>query len=283
MHSSLLSFFIFFLLFFLHCGQVKSPLGPHNPEFSYPLKINNQWENARTFTQFNIGPDLLVPDSALNITTTHVIKITGKATLRDSIETFVLKETFTRANWTDHSESFYSIEEDGLYFHAYNGPGFVIPQISKKSQIRFKGFYFNSIPEITFYITNAIIVNRMVVDSLIHEIPPLISLIYPPEIAAQWTYRTDGNPWRIDKNIIGLEEVEVPAGNYLCYKIQWLYDFNLDSKWDEDIVFYDFICEVGLLKRSITFLNIPVPGDPGIPPSRVLGAKDESVLTSFSL
>jgi hypothetical protein len=284
MKVSILYFYLFLSFFLFHrCGQVKSPIGPHNSIFSYPLKINNQWEYARSFTRFNIRPDSLVPDSFLTITSTHVIKVMRKETLRDSIETFVLKETLAEAIQTNHRESFYTNEIDGLYFHAYNEPGFVIPKVSKRNKICFKDFYFNSIQEITPYITKAITANRIVQDSLIYEIPPLISLKYPLEMGSEWIYRPTGKPWRIDKKIIGLERLEVPAGIFLCYKIQWLYDFNHDSEWDEDIVFYDFISEVGLLKRSITFLNIQVSSDPGYPPSLVFDATDESVITSFSL
>jgi hypothetical protein len=88
-------------------------------------------------------------------------------------------------------------------------------------------------------------------DSLYYENPPVQSLKYPFEISSQWTYRNRYNPWHIDKKILGKETIALPAGNFECFKIQWLYDMDHDWQWDKDIVFYDYLHAKGLMKRDI--------------------------------
>lgn len=268
------------------CDKDDNPVGPNNNEdFVYPLQVGNQWEYSRISSTFNFRPNTSNNNQLSEGTTTSsvMIQITKNETINDSVETCVLQETVTGNNRTFVDESCYANRDSGLYFYAYHGSGNVIPKALHHNQILFKGRYFNNVREIISYITKAVPGNYVMNDSLTYEIPPLLSLKYPLEKGSQWTYRYPGQPWRIDKKITGDKKVRVPAGTFVCFKIQWLYDMDHDNEWDNDIVFYDYVCEKGLIKRSVLIKNQMLTGEDGPEPIGLIDSMDESVLTGLSL
>ena len=119
-------------------------------------------------------------------------------------------------------------------------------------------------------------------DSLIIENPPVLTLVYPPELGFQWLVKDAGNPWRIDKKIIAKETVQVPAGEFVCYKIQHLHDLDGDGKWDEDLFLFDFVSSEGLVKRTAEFKNSKATNEIG----EIIGSFDsieEITLTNLKL
>ena len=283
LHLNLL-LLIFAIILITSCD--KDTIGPPgNGSFIYPLKVGNQWEYDRTFSSFNFRPDSSNDDqyNDINITSSVIIEIIRKEPSPDSINIFVFQETLNENDRPLVSNSFYANLDSGLYFYAYSAPGYVIPKSALKNNMLFNGRYFNNIREITSYITNAVPKNYILIDSLIHEIPPLQSLKYPFKLGSQWTYRSPGNPRQIDKKILSFETVKVPAGSFNCFKIQWLFDINQDSVWDDNIVFYDYVSEKGLIKRSILVKDIIFSGELNPEPLGLIDAKDESILTKLTL
>jgi hypothetical protein len=55
---------------------------------------------------------------------------------------------------------------------------------------------------------------------MIYELPPVQALKYPLTIGEQWTYRQPYQPWHIDKKVVAKETITVPAGSFICLKIQ---------------------------------------------------------------
>ncbi len=264
------------------CKKEDNPAGPgENESFVYPLQTGKKWEYKRTFTHFNFRPDSLqnIRKNDSTITSTVAIRVVGKAMLRDSVQTILLRETLTDSTMMVVDDSYYANLDDGLYFYAYHGPGYVIPKSAINRKIFFKGRYFNSIREITSFITKAIPENHGLADSIIYEIPPLQSLKYPLAKGSQWTYRQPGKPWHIDKKVQSFEKVTVDAGGFVCYKIQWLYDMDHNGHWDEDIVFYDYVSQCGLVKRSILFKDQIIYNGGSPQPMGKMDYRDESVLT----
>jgi hypothetical protein len=90
------------------------------------------------------------------------------------------------------------------------------------------------------------------------EDPPVKSLQYPLTIGSQWTRRTTGNPWRIDKQVTGQEQITVPAGEFDAFQIKWLYDLDADGNWDEEVTYVDYVADVGLVKRVISISGIEI-------------------------
>jgi hypothetical protein len=273
------------LLFISSCDFDKTPLNPDKSDYDYPMTIGNQWEYQRTFSYYNIRPDTLTMPPGLDtaITSTIVMKTARQEIIHDSITTFVFQETLTDGSQSLMDESYYANVEGDLYFYAYRNPGFVIPKATAKKRMMFKGMSFSDAREITSFLTRVASANNNLVDSLIYEIPPLLSLKYPLQQGSQWTYRYPGRPWRIDKRVLNKEAVRVPAGEFDCYRIKWLYDLDNDGSWDEDIIFYDYVCEKGLVKRSISYKDLYLTREDSPEPLGVYDAKDESVLTNVIL
>ena len=269
-----------FILPFNNCGQVKNPLGFDFFEYTYPMKIGNQWEYDRGFYLFNIRPDSI--KSLLPITDTlrsySSITIPKQEILKDSLLTYQLIEDFTEDSRTITSESYYLHRMDGLYLCAYKGVGLTLPKSGKAYKIIFKGLSFNKIHEITDYLINLRNNAYYNADSLYYENPPLQTLKYPLKTGLQWTIRESGEPWLVEKKVISEERIKVPAGRYDCIKIQYLIDLDGDNKWDEDIILFDYIGKDGLIKRSGLFKDLIAIDEFGMTIG-IYDVKDESNLT----
>lgn len=272
---------LFTLLFIQSCEKKYNPVTPETSDYFYPIKLGNQWEYSRVFSLLKYEPANASTIVDTFFTSTVIINVMKQEIIHDNINTFVFKETLIENNHTFTSDTYYTNSNKGLYLHAYRGPGHVVPKVTQKKRILFKGKYFSDIQEITSFITKAFPRSYSINDTLIYEIPPLQSLKYPLEIGAQWVYRNPDNPWHIEKKIVGFEEVDVATGKFDCFKIQWLYDIDNKGVWDPDIIFYDYICEQGLVKRSIIFKNATISFE--LEPIGTFDIKDESVLTKLNL
>lgn len=79
-------------------------------------------------------------------------------------------------------------------------------------------------------------------------------LRYPFEVGARWLFQRIADPAAgissVDKKILAAEQVRVPAGDFACFKIQWLL---LDDSGSPvgDVEQLDYIAEQGLVKRTV--------------------------------
>jgi hypothetical protein len=274
-----------FLVIILRCSENK-PTRFKEEDFAYPLKVGHTWEYVRESSTFNFrshAADIIRSD-----TTTFsnvVMKIVGIDTLRDSIHTFVFYEQLTdMENRTSRSWSYYHGQDDGLYLVAYKDPGHVIPKSLAKKRFSFKGRYFSEIWEITSAVEKGILSGNQRLDSLYYEDPPLKSLHYPLKTGSQWIYREGQDSWKIETKVLGKEKVQVPAGEFICYKLQWLFDMNADEEWDDDIEFFDFVCPRGLIRREILLTDVGwLQVDSPHEPMALVDMKDEFQLLDVHL
>ena len=82
--------------------------------------------------------------------------------------------------------------------------------------------------------------------------------------------------------MIGETEVKTQAGSFTAVKVQWKMDFNGDGEFDNNVQFFDYIANEGLVMRSFLIQNLPVLDDDGTN----IGSydyHDMSVLTSYKL
>jgi len=162
---------------------------------------------------------------------------------------------------------YYGQDDDGLYEHGYEGSATLsmpkgLPAREGQGGIYFKGMYFNNMNELFRLFQEALpgpYLYRVDSTQQIIEDPPLEVLRYPLEQGTTWTFREAHYPWRIDKRVVGEEEVVVPAGTFMCSKIRWLYDIDGNDEWDTDIFIEDFIGKEGLIQREITVLGMIIP------------------------
>ena len=230
---------IFCLIYFVGCSKLQNPVQPIGGDMIYPLAIGNEWSYVRLFSVLNYRPfqPNVTPPRDTTIFGRDVVRITRQDTLHDSISTFVLLDILYEDARSFPSEAYFNNKEDGLYFYAYKNANHAVPKATLSRKIHFKGRYFNSISEITSLITNVGWSNNSTDDSIRFENPPLKSLPRVYRIGDQWTYRENGKPFRIDKKIVGKELLQTHGGNFECYKVQWLIDFDDNGQWDEEISF----------------------------------------------
>lgn len=274
-----------FLAVIFRCSENK-PTRFKEGDFAYPLKVGHTWEYARESSTFNFRSH--ATDTIRSDTTTFsnvFMEIVGIDTLRDSISTYVFYEQLTdMENRTSKSWSYYNSQDDGLYFVAYKDPGYVIPKSMAKKRFYFKERYFSEIWEITSLVEKEILSTNQRLDSLYYEDPPLKSLHYPLKTGSQWVYREGQDSWRIEKKVSGKEKVRVPAGEFICYKLQWLFDMNGDGEWEDDIEFFDFVCPQGLIRREILLTDVGwFQGDHPYEPMALVDLKDEFQLLDLHL
>ncbi len=260
------------------CETNKSPLDS-NASFEFPMQLGNRWEYKRTLTAATISSDSLIIDTT--IVSQIELEVTQLMEMNPPL--YELREILTESGneYTDYA--YYQNLEDGLYYTAYRGAGFVIPKNAKNGAVSINGRRFQSVREFINTLTKQSTLQGISSDTLIYENPPLLSIQYPLEVGAQWTYRTAGNPWRIDKKVVGYAPVTVPAGTFMSFQIQWLIDLNDDGQWDDNIIFYDYISAKGLIKRDITLKNVAFYTEGNPDPVGFYDSREISVLTDAHL
>lgn len=223
-------------------------------EFSYPLAVGNRWEYSRE-VWISFPRSLPRPQGALDEITYYsdcIIEVVRTDSLSPTQDAYVLLETVIQDTLLSERERWYTNELDGLYFHAYQPGTFAVSPKVRPGDA--------PTPAEAWQLAPAGIMELVGLtgqphawdpDSLIYEDPPLRTLPYPPERGYEWLYREPGNPWHINKRITGTAQIEVPAGSFDCYEIQWLSDFHADGQWDDDLVMFDYVSREGLVLRSL--------------------------------
>jgi len=234
----------------------------NNDEFIYPLTAGNSWDYSREWNLY-FYPDSTVEDpvyeDTLTISADVSVTITGEVSLNDTLDAVEFHTTETVHGETEPNIGlqYYNNNKDGLYEYAYKSVGPVIlPKIRQAESIVFKGMNFEDFRHLSNFVQQLTPNARVVSDSLYYENPPVKSLQYPLEIDAQWIFREDNNPWRMDKKVIDRKNVELDIGTFDCYEVKWLYDLDHDGIWDEDIWITDLISTKGLIQRNVSILRI---------------------------
>lgn len=257
---------------FMSCSDDSNTLIQLTGFSAYPLKIGNQWQYEHEIAVVNFQPS--VPDTPFPgdtlILGTSTVEAVRMQTLPGGTETYVLHETFRETNQIWESEFHYRNEEDGLFIYATLGANSQsLPKSTSnpaKTRIQFIGKEFNSLPEMYAFFERALFSDLALLDTLVIENPPLQVLPFPTEVGQVWAYREKGNPFLIEKSVIGKETVEVPAGEFECFKIQWDLDFDNDGTPNQNIEFVDYISARGLVKRTLIFRGLVITSETGPEP-----------------
>lgn len=270
---------------FLLCEKDDNPFLPKEEGFVYPAAVGTGWEYDRVISRFNYRP--FTKKAAQVIDTTITFDVSVVITRMGSIGAYgeapVFEEQLSSQDGlTDVSETFYTNLDSGLYMLAYRGPSHMIPKSNRTAHFGFKGIHFDRVDEIASFLLASHSMALHKNDTLIIEDPPIRSLAYPLDVGSEWVYRRSQAPWPINKRVTRTDTVDVPAGLFFCYEIQWLFDINNDDAWDEDILFHDFIDSHGLIKRTILFKDVIIIGEEGPEPLGLCDVKDESVLTMLN-
>lgn len=222
-----------------------------NMDFIYPLTIGNSWQYEITYT---LDFDSLATYNGLNDTiifNTGTVEIIANEVIFDSLEVYNFASIINDNGNIVTGNKYYNNNDDGLFCYGYTNGSMITPKLNKKfTFIIFDNKKFSNVREIFDYIERGTIENEYSKeDSIIYD--PVKSLEYPLEEDNHWIYRT--YDLRIDKTIIGLEKIDVPAGEFNCWKIQWTYP---ESSFNDHVEFYDFVSQEGLVQRLIELKNV---------------------------
>ncbi|MCK4530751.1 MAG: hypothetical protein KAU44_06200 [Candidatus Marinimicrobia bacterium] len=219
-------------------------------DFTYPLETGRTWTYQREWILTNFDSDSLERIFGHSESYEITSSVTGPQTLNDSIDVIGL----TAGNRI----SYYKEEDDGLYLIGYgmNGGELVLPKSTQKGGIIINGVHFNSIEQLFDILQHPLSLMKPTTDSIYIEENPKRALEYPLKDADTWCYREDHKPFRINKKIIGTDIVSVDTSTFNCYHIKWNYDIDADGITDDNIYIDDYISEEGLIKRTISVLNM---------------------------
>jgi hypothetical protein len=248
-------------------------------KFEYPLKIGNAWEYERVFEIYNFRPDSLRSIfSETKYVSRSIVEVKKDTTLQDSLQCKIVQEKLI-----EHQEflswAYYANKTEGLYELAYKngGGGLTMPKEHEEVEYTVGGISFNNMRDVSDYFAEFLSSNAGMNDTLIYWKPERKVLTYPPEPGEEWLM-FQGPPFTIHKKIVGKESVSTDAGNYNCYKIQWIYTGMLD----DNIIFYDYVSKKGLIKRSILFKDILVSDVENPDGIGYVDASDETILTDIN-
>ncbi len=276
--------FILIIIPTFFCQKKSNPVNPVEHEFIYPISIGNSWDYKMTSYGVSIIPiiDTLESDTSYIIfDTLHAdlnMVIDYMEEINDTVDTYVFKE-FYQSNDTQEeyrSECYYKQDQSGLYEYGYKGgTNLIMPKTQNKYPLL---EMFNPSFLDRYIGTNSGMLFQN--DSLYLYVPPRMSLKYPLIYPLQWNYNID---WPIDKKVNGMVTIEVPAGIFRCYEIQWLFDIDRNGEWDDDFIRYDYISSCGLIKRIKIFYfeSVVVQSDTLISVPDTLTV--ECVLTDYNL
>lgn len=222
-----------------------------NMDFVYPLTVGNSWQYETTFT---LDYDSLATYNGLNDTIiyhTGSVEIIANEVIFDSLEVYNFASILNENGNIFTGNKYYNNNDNSLFSYGYTNGSMITPKTKNNyAYIIFDEKKFNNLREIVDYMEKGIVGNEYSKnDSINYDL--VKTLEYPLEEDNQWIYRS--YDIRIDKTIIGWEEINVPAGEFNCWKIQWTYP---ESSFNDDIEFYDFVSPEGLVKRLIEFKNL---------------------------
>jgi len=248
--------------FIISCGDDEPVNEPSKPsDIIYPTEVGNYWSYDRLFT-------MKLDDSLIGIvgiqgiydttfTSTAYVEIEDQKFINDTTEAYEFVE-YHNMGTVNVSYSYFTNEESGFYMHAYKYVGVATP---KKSDflIEFNGHKFSSPGELIDFISRLMTNNAFVksnADTLYPpdtafriESPPVDNLSYPLSVGSEWIYRETSGVGEIHRKIVSTAPVNTPAGTFTCYKIQLIH---LSPDMAGMFEMYDYICGMGLIKRTFT-------------------------------
>ncbi|MFN3872430.1 MAG: hypothetical protein ACK4R9_05480 [Ignavibacterium sp.] len=244
---------LFLLIIFTSCE--KSVNSGDIPTNKYPTQLNREWE-------YNTTIKLEFYDSTGRIDSTDVMDLGNTICkirrVNDTIDNFknlVLFEEYDVLTPQNIHKMWYMNADSGLFAIAYSNPGtsqVIVPKANIKN--------YNDIK----YIINLIGLNpashynmnstNQINDTSFYPYPRKV-LQYPLRIGERWVELIE--PFHRERFIKDKTQITINGNTYNCFKVE--------SEWDWDIVFTDYINVAnGLVMRELQIdsLEIIGPEDP---------------------
>jgi len=279
--------YLLILIIFLNgCNLFESEPEKIEQNFIYPLAVGNSWDYSRTISTLY---DETGNSNGLNdesYTNTALVEICDQETIFKNQPVYNMKTTINDGGYVINGHNFYNNSETKCMSYGYTAAHVITPKREKKySHLKFHGRLFRNSEDIVYWLETCKIGRTTTApDSIVND--PVKIYEYPLVEGNQWTYRSETSdqvPWRIDKQVTGWEEIEVPAGNFWAWKINWYNNpFNEGKDWDETIETVEYVTDQGLVKRTWQISGIEVYNSEG----ELMGTQtflDEIELVQYSV
>jgi len=253
----LLLMILFVLLIISSCDNDNKGT---DTDFEYPISVGSSWDyDIVSWWDFD---SLATSNGFEDITfyETESVEVISQEIVFDTLQAYKFKTTTIQETNISTKNHFYDNIDNNFICYGYRKHQFPTSKIEQSyAFLKFRDRKFNTLNEIIEWVELGFLHNEHSRDdSLIYD--PVVDLDYPLEEGKQWIYRTntnEGEPWRIDKKIIDQVEIEVPAGKFNCWEVQWLSNpLEAGPDLDEDFVSFDYIAKEGLIKRVVELKNI---------------------------
>lgn len=279
-HSSLLLLALFFVFTLTNCSEDDLPEG-----YNYPSMVGNQWEYSTRVIQHYTNNG--VTTNIDTLTSTNTVKVESSNEIINSRNAVLFSETtYDYTGRIAQGFNYYEITEDVMQLLAYQGGAFMsMPKRNNPEIVRVNGCEFSSLDELCGILELNNKYSSTMDDSLIIESEPCVVYSYPLDIGKEWIYKQYTDPsMLIQKKVLSIENVTTDAGTFECYKIQWQYDMNNDSVWDDNIEYYEYASISGLIKRTMHITRVAMT-DPANPDAgdTILEVFSEMDLNSLSI
>jgi len=249
-------------------------------DFDYPLAIGNSWQYDRIFSVFydSTAHSNGMIDEVYN--GVGSVEIMGSELLFDNIEVYDFASSLSEEGHQPYlSNSYYNYDETSLIRYGYIDGSILNPKSDgKKVFYNFDNKKFNNPQEMVAYLENGLVRNSQAKnDTLYYD--PVKCFVYPMSEDLEWNYRVHNDVSVIKKTVLGIEEVDVPAGKFECWKIESTYS---DSVINDEIDFFEYVSQEGLVKRVIEYSNIEITDEDG----NLIGSedgRDEQYLTDYQI
>jgi len=230
-------------------------------EFDYPLTIGSSWQYERIFSVFFDEEAHANGLTDLVFNSVGSVEIMGSEVLFDNIEVYDFASSLTEEdNQPRLSNSYYNYDNNSLICYGYINSGLLDPKSNNvKKYYNFDNKKFSNPQEIISYLESGLVRNELSKDDSIYY-DPAKCYVFPLYEDQEWNYRNSDDSWKIVKTVIGKEKVEVPAGKFDCWKIQWSYP---ESSWVNDIEYYEYVSQEGVVKRVIELRNSTITDEDG--------------------
>ncbi len=290
------------IIFLISGCDLLDSSGEYGTNIIYPLENGNQWIYNQEFGLYNFR-SFDNPDSVIDRDEYHYAEIevrsNGIVTLNEFEHNSSPVSELEQTAYIENGQPqmfrdwrYYTNTENGLFLLGSRFPSGVTatPKYDIMSErpgnafhILFDGKYFTTVGAITEYVEYAVNKHYTNADSIYVEKYPVKVIPKRMRPGKQWTARTAGNPWRVDKRIVAKEMIEIPAGRFECYKVQWYIDLGDTGEWNDNLIYYDYFGQEGLIKREFYFKDLIWMSIESSDPEGYFDSHDIKVLTEFDV
>jgi hypothetical protein len=231
------------IIFFLGCEQLEN-ISELDTSHKYPTQVGQEWEyNTIWKSEFYDQSGNLDSSSFLDMGNT-IVRITKEDEIMGNYNNLILFESFEVNTPQNIQRMWYSNSDTGFFAIAYSNPGAAQPVLPKLTNSNFE--YFKELVNRNSMLPGYLLVTyptTMLADSIQFYSPSRKVFAYPFQTGSRWVELIE--PFYRERFINKVEQINVSAGNYLCYKVE-------SEMFFQNLILNDYVSSSsGLIMREI--------------------------------